>query len=305
MPSSEQREEQACLCVLVGNEDKTMKRYFEQCFDYNDPSLVSAYDELPLWSAPFGLALLNTVKLRANMKVLDIGCGAGFPLLELAQRLGATCQVFGLDPWDGAIERAKFKIRKYAVNNAAIVSGVAEKIPFDDNYFDLIVSNNGLNNVTDCQASLAECFRACCPGAEMVITMNLPETMMEFYSSFEEVLKKLGMNSEIQKMYDHISSKRRPIKDTNDLLIKNGFQIIGVSEDSFKMRFLDGSAMLNHYFIRLAFLDGWKNILQPNDVDKVFTVLEDRLNRLAEKNGQLCLTIPFACIDCRKPKLPV
>lgn len=282
-------------------DNDTMKEYFEQCFDFNDPSLVSVYDELPLWSAPFGLALLNTVKLRANMKVLDIGCGAGFPLLELAQRLGAACQVFGLDPWEGAIERVKLKIQKYNVKNTAIINGVAEKIPFDDNYFDLIVSNNGLNNVADNKASLAECFRACCPDAQMVITMNLPETMMEFYDVFEETLKELGMDSEIQKMYDQISSKRKPVKDTKDLLVNSGFEIVGVLEDSFKMRFLNGSAMLNHYFIRLAFLDGWKNILQPNDVGKVFTILEDRLNRQAEKNGQLCLTIPFVCIDCKKP----
>ena len=33
------------------------------------------YDELPLWSAPFGLLLLDRVPLRADITILDVGCG--------------------------------------------------------------------------------------------------------------------------------------------------------------------------------------------------------------------------------------
>ena len=54
------------------------------------------YDELPFWSAPFGLVLLDTVRLRKTIRVLDIGCGGGFPMLELAGRLDTGSHVFGL-----------------------------------------------------------------------------------------------------------------------------------------------------------------------------------------------------------------
>jgi len=278
-----------------------MKEYLKQCFDYDDPDLVSTCDELPLWSAPFGQVLLNTVQFRPNIKVLDIGSGLGFPMLELAQRFGTTCQVYGLDPWERARDRIKLKIRQYHIKNATIINGVAEKIPFEDHYFNLIVSNNGLNNVADCEVSLAECFRVCSPGGQMVITMNLPDSMMEFYSVFEETLTNLDMHSEVQKMYKHISLKRKPLKEIKRLLAKSGFEIAGTTEDSFQMRYLNGSAMLNHYCIRLAFLDSWKNIVPADDVDKVFTIVEEKLNEQAKKKGQLCLTIPFVCIDCKKP----
>ena len=51
------------------------------------PEFVNTFDELPLWSASFGLLLLKHLELKPNLKVIDIGSGAGFPLLELAARL--------------------------------------------------------------------------------------------------------------------------------------------------------------------------------------------------------------------------
>lgn len=81
-----------------------MRSYLGQKFDSNDPILISIMDELPLWSAPFGLKLLEWVVMKPNMNVLDLGCGTGFPLIELANRLGPSCRLYGLDPWYAALQ---------------------------------------------------------------------------------------------------------------------------------------------------------------------------------------------------------
>src|SRR5258707_4362698 len=65
--------------------------------DFTSPQVLSAYDELPLWSAMFGLLLLEEVPLAKTTNVLDVGCRTGFPLIELAERLGARVQVHCLD----------------------------------------------------------------------------------------------------------------------------------------------------------------------------------------------------------------
>ena len=44
----------------------TAGRFDGVAFDRDDVDLASALDELPLWSAPFGLALLDTVDLRPS-----------------------------------------------------------------------------------------------------------------------------------------------------------------------------------------------------------------------------------------------
>ena len=43
-----------------------MKDYLNQQVDTDDFELISVIDELPLWSAPFGLRLLETIELKKD-----------------------------------------------------------------------------------------------------------------------------------------------------------------------------------------------------------------------------------------------
>ena len=104
-------------------------------------------------------------------------------------RLGNSCKVYGIDPWEAAVERIKTKINIYGITNTEIITGVAEKIPLPDNSVDLIFSNNGLNNVNDLEAVLNECSRVSKIGSQLVFTFNTDKTMIEFYSVLEDVLR--------------------------------------------------------------------------------------------------------------------
>lgn len=268
-------------------------------FDPASSKLANIYDELPLWSAPFGISLLNRITYRHGMTVLDVGCGTGFPLLELAQRLGDSCKIVGIDPWPAGIERARIKASAMGVTNVELVEGKAEQMPFADGSFDLIVSNNGINNVEDERRALAECYRICKAGGQFVLTVNLPGTMVEFYEAYRTILRKAGREDLLDRLTHHIFSKRKPLTTTLQRLTDAGFVIEDANEDAFTMRFLDGTSLFNHYFMRLAFVQPWQDIVK-NDAPSVFDLLEEHLNKLALKNGGLALTIPFACISCRR-----
>src|SRR5712691_5955273 len=97
--------------------------------DFSSLQVLTAYDELPLWSAMFGLLLLEEVPLANVTNALDIGCGTGFPLIELAERLGPRAHVHGIDPWAGALKRAAEKIANRGTLNVTLHEGSADAMP--------------------------------------------------------------------------------------------------------------------------------------------------------------------------------
>ncbi|MBN1893563.1 class I SAM-dependent methyltransferase [bacterium] len=267
-------------------------------YDLENPSLVSAMDECPLWSAPFGLKLLEILRMQKKMTVLDIGPGTGFPLLETAMRLGRDSLVTGIDPWKAAAARAVQKIRATGIPNASMIRGFAEHLPFKANRFDLILSNNGINNVLDMAETFKECSRVLKPGGQFAWTMNLEGTMSEFYDVFKETLFKNGMGSLVESVENQIHSKRKPLDEVADLLSESGMRINRIVRDSFVLRYASGSAMMGHFMIRQAFLDPWRSIVPEGRRDSVFGQIENTLNDMAEKNGELRMTVPFAVLDC-------
>ena len=85
-------------------------------------------------------SLIKEYNLTVNSRILDIGCGKAFLLYEIKALLpGAT--VSGLDISEYAIENAKPEVKEF------LVQGNAKKLPFDDNSFDLVISNTTLHNL--------------------------------------------------------------------------------------------------------------------------------------------------------------
>jgi ubiquinone/menaquinone biosynthesis C-methylase UbiE len=255
------------------------------------------YDELPLWSAPFGLTLLDTIRLKKGINILDIGSGAGFPLLEIAERAGKTAVVYGIDPSADSIKMISKKIERKGISNAFITKGVAEELPFPDHFFGLIVANNGINNVQDERKVLVECSRVLSDQGQMVLTMNLPHTLVEFYELFEQVLLEHKLAEEVRKLKDHIFTKRKSVEYWKETIEKAGFTIRSINVDGFKMKFMDGTAFLEHYFIRTAFRKPWEEITGDPEI---YQAVEEKLNRMAASNGELTMSIPYACFDCYK-----
>lgn len=153
---------------------------------------INTFDELPLWSASFGLLLLKHLELKPNLKVIDIGSGAGFPLIELAERLGTSCKLFGIDPWTNANERARQKIKNYGLTNVEIIQTDAEHIPFEDHSIDLIVSNLGINNFNNPPIVFKECSRVLKSTGKLALTTNLNGHWKEFYNIFYSTLIQLA-----------------------------------------------------------------------------------------------------------------
>jgi arsenite methyltransferase len=274
--------------------------YLEDKIDLNNPELIDFFDETPIWSAPFGMHILNKINYKKNSRILDIGSGTGFPVIELAQRFDKESKFFAVDPWTDAIEKMKKKIHYYKLKNIEIINDLIENANFMDDYFDVIISNNGLNNIENFRIGLKICYQKLKFGGQLLFTMNLSTSMIEFYSIFEKILKTRNMTNEIKHLKDHINKKRRPIELIIQDLNEIGFNIKNIVFDEFKYKFVDGTAMFNHYFFKLAFLDSWKEIIKDYNQQEIFSEIESELNSHSDNSGFLELSIPFVCVDCSK-----
>ena len=261
--------------------------------DFSAPHIVRAYDEVSLWSALFGLFLLDEVPLDAQT-VLDVGCGTGFPLIELAERLGPAAHVHGIDPWSAGLVRAREKIADRGTLNVTVHEGSATAMNFPDAMFDLIVSNLGINNFSDRAGAMRECRRVSRTGAVLALTTNLQGHMQELYDAFGQTLENLGDQDGLRRLAAHVG-ERATVASVTELMSGTGFAVRRVALRSATMRFRDGRALFHHHFIQLGFLDAWKRI--PSDQERAFTALQRRLDELAHERGELRLTIPMAYLE--------
>ena len=276
-----------------------MLDYLDTKVNTGDAASLSAQDDFPLWSAPFGLMLLDHIRFRPNLKALDIGFGSGFPLLELAQRLGNSSTVYGIDPNKAAHERTQYKMNVLKIENVQLIEGDASSMSFPEDTLDLIVSNLGVNNFDNPQKIFIECFRVAKRGAQIVLTTNPKGHMDTFYLVFAETLKELHREDLMVDLTAHI--EHRLTAETICLhLEQSGFQIIGIYKESFRICFLDGTTFFRHALIRDGFLDDWKRLIPKQDQKEVFTALEENLNQASKSTGTLELTIPIACIEAEK-----
>jgi ubiquinone/menaquinone biosynthesis C-methylase UbiE len=273
-----------------------MTDYLAQKVHFTHPDIANVFDELSLWSSHFGRLLLENIELMGGISALDIGFGTGFPLFELAQAHGRSCQFTGVDVWKSAMDRAAIKRRVYGLDNVGLVHADGAHLPFADRSFDLIVSNLGINNFDNARAVMAECARVAKLGARLVITTNIKGHMREFYDVYRQVLEGFGKQEYLERLAaneDHRGTK----ESVCGLLEGTGFKVVKVIERDFAMRYLDGSALLRHFFVRLGFLDAWRAVVTPEDERAVFAQLERRLNALAERQGELKLTIPMLYVE--------
>ncbi|MFX1504008.1 MAG: class I SAM-dependent methyltransferase [Promethearchaeota archaeon] len=98
--------------------------------------------------------IINESKKQVN-RILDIGCGDGVLIYLIAKKLKKkTIRLFGIDSSEIAIEVAKKKIplAKFKVANIY-------DLPFKENYFDIIISSDVIEHVSEANKMLSEIRR--------------------------------------------------------------------------------------------------------------------------------------------------
>ncbi len=111
---------------------------------------------------PFSLGLINSREV-----VLDVGCGAGFDLYIASQMVGSTGRVCGIDLTQEMVERCRRNLMQLDVSNSEVKLATSETIPYDDNTFDVVISNGVLNLSPLKEKSFREIYRVLRPDGRL------------------------------------------------------------------------------------------------------------------------------------------
>ncbi len=102
---------------------------------------------------------INHAKPQQGEICVDLGSGRGNDVIRLAEEVGETGYVYGIDISEGMIAKAKANLAKFDVENAEILQAELEKLPLADNSVNLVISNCTINHATDKQQVWSEVFR--------------------------------------------------------------------------------------------------------------------------------------------------
>lgn len=139
---------------------------------------------------PGGLALTyhlgRVIALSEKNRVLDVACGRGASAVHLTERFG--CHVTGLDYGPENVAAAKDHAAAHGVRHLTLFRvGDAERLPFDDNTFDAVISECSFCTFPDKAAAAAEMARVLGSGGRLGltdVTVNgtLPEDIQSLLS---------------------------------------------------------------------------------------------------------------------------
>lgn len=125
---------------------------------------------VPAMFLPWSEELLNRAKPRRGERALDVACGTGIVARQVGPLVGAQGAVTGLDISPPMLEVAGSIPLPDGVR-IQWREGSAEALPFDDELFDLVLCQQGLQFVPDKRAATREMHRVLAPGGRAVVAV--------------------------------------------------------------------------------------------------------------------------------------
>lgn len=131
------------------------------------PRWAQRQQQLDAQINPLGLAAMQRTGVTLGERVLDVGCGCGQTSLELAQRVGASGPVVGIDISQPMLTRARERQQELGVTNLEFLQADAQTYPFERERFDLLFSRFGVMFFADPAAAFANLRTALCSGGRL------------------------------------------------------------------------------------------------------------------------------------------
>ncbi len=172
------------------NSERFISRVFKDVFDkYDLMNDLMSLGIHRLWKKKF-ISYLNP---KINTKLVDVASGTGDIAKLFLEKIGYQGNAYCVDENKDMLDLSKKKINlsskaKWFCNNA-------EKLPFDNNFFDYYTISFGIRNVENIDIALKEAFRVLKPGGKffcLEFSKVENNVLNKFYQTYSKTIPKVG-----------------------------------------------------------------------------------------------------------------
>lgn len=216
------------------SKEERVHHVFEKISDnYDKMNSVISFQQHVKWRRD----TMKRMNVKQGSKALDVCCGTADWSIALAEAVGPTGKVFGLDFSENMLKVGREKVEKLNLNQVTLVHGNAMELPFQEGSFDYVTIGFGLRNVPDYMQVLREMYRVLKPGGIAVCLETSQPTLFGYrqlyFFYFRFIMPLFGkLFAKSYKEYSWLQESARNFPGMKEL--KQMFENAGFTKVTFK-----------------------------------------------------------------------
>ncbi len=240
------------------------------------------------WSTPFAEVLLEQLDLCPGLSILDIACGHGIPAFYLAEQVGPTGTVVGIDASRSQVASAR-AIQRDALPWLRFECLDMRALPASFPTFQRITGNLSVMFLRphrfEAMKGLVEHLGA---GGQIVLTFPSLGTFDSIWQRIDREMSRHGLTIERERLAAHVA-ERPSATEARGWLDRLGLERVAVVEHPLEVVSGDGEAFLRHPLLRGGFLDdAYECFDDAGLADELMTSVSLDLTRMRPLLAQRC-----------------
>ncbi|MHA6259637.1 demethylmenaquinone methyltransferase [Sporosarcina sp. CAU 1771] len=160
--------------MAITKEERVHDVFEKVSADYDKMNSVISFNQHKKWRDDMMLRMA----VAKGSQALDVCCGTADWTIALAEAVGPTGEVTGLDFSESMLAVGKEKVAQ--IPEITLMHGNAMELPFPDNTFDYVTIGFGLRNVPNYSTVLEEMHRVLKPGG-MIACLETSQSELPVY----------------------------------------------------------------------------------------------------------------------------